>query len=78
MDTRGGTATARVARWALLAALSAGAVGMGCGADSGASARARDPHEPMNPAGIGPAGDKGPPARDMPGRGRGSEGPHGR
>jgi hypothetical protein len=50
----------------------------GCGGDTAdGSTRANNPNS-ANPASIGPSGATGPSPRDMPGRGRGSEGPHGR
>jgi hypothetical protein len=66
-------------RWAFLFAVALGAASLSCGADANdSSTRANNPNGANNPGGIGPTGGVGPSPRDMPGRGRGSEGPHGR
>jgi len=78
MNKRGIDAVVRAAGAAVLVVVAAGLVG--CAADQGEGAtRANNANnQNQNPAGIGPSGATGASPRDMPGRGRGSEGPHGK
>ena len=61
---------------AIVCVLSAAAVGCAGASQDDSRQRMQNPNLPRE--GIGGGGDMGPPARDMPGKGRGTEGPHGK